>query len=124
MLVDSEDMSKVRFICLRRSMPKIAPVFNGAHSNFVVRVFWAKLYLYGRSFIQNRIFTYYTSLNKVWFSCMGCLNLVPICRNYCNFCTCIKQKINLFLFYATFHKNSLVIVLDYRGKVATHSPNN
>ncbi len=39
MLVDSEDMSKVRFICLRRSMPKIAPVFNGAHSNFVVRVF-------------------------------------------------------------------------------------
>ncbi len=39
MLVDSEDMSKVRCICLRRSMPKIAPVFNGAHSNFVVRVF-------------------------------------------------------------------------------------
>ncbi len=23
MLVDSEDMSKVRFICLRRSMPKL-----------------------------------------------------------------------------------------------------
>ncbi len=35
-----------------------------------------------------------------------------------------SKKINLFLFYATFHKNSLVIVLDYRGKVATHSPNN
>ncbi len=52
MLVDSEDMSKVRFICLRRSMPKIAPVFNGAHSNFVVRVLGAKWYLYGRSFIQ------------------------------------------------------------------------
>ncbi len=33
MLVDSEDMSKVRFSCLRDPMPKIAPVFNGAQSN-------------------------------------------------------------------------------------------
>ncbi len=39
MLADSEDMSKVRCTCLSRSMPRIAPVFNGAHSNFVVRVF-------------------------------------------------------------------------------------
>ncbi len=38
MLADSEDMSKVRCTCLSRSMPRIAPVFNGAHSNFVVRV--------------------------------------------------------------------------------------
>ncbi len=37
MLEDSEDMSKVRCTCLSRSMPRIAPVFNGAHSNFVVR---------------------------------------------------------------------------------------
>ncbi len=77
MLVDSEDMSKVRFICLRRSMPKIAPVFNGAHSNFVVRVFGPNCTsMGGVSYKQNLHLLH--QLNKVWFSCMGCLNLVPI----------------------------------------------
>ncbi len=123
MLVDSEDMSKVRFICLRRSMPKIAPVFNGAHSNFVVRVFGPNCTSMGGVSYK----TESSPITLVKQSLVFLYGMFKPCANfwdYCNFCTCIKQKINLFLFYATFHKNSLVIVLDYRGKVATHSPNN
>ncbi len=77
MLVDSEDMSKVRFICLRRSMPKIAPVFNGAHSNFVVRVLGQIVPLWAEFHTKQNLHLLH-QLNKVWFSCMGCLNLVPI----------------------------------------------
>ncbi len=47
---------------------------------FCSQSFWAKLYLYGRSFIQTEIFTYYASLKQVWFVCMGmfkpCANCV------------------------------------------------
>ncbi len=101
-------------------MPKIAPVFNGAHSNFVVRVFGANCTSMGGVSYKTES-SPIIPVNKVSLL-VGMFKPCAICRNYCNFCTCIKQKINLFIFYATFHKNSLVIVLDYRGKVDTHSP--
>ncbi len=55
---------------------------------------------------------------------MGCLNLAANFVGITVISAPVSSKKSIFLFYATFHKNSLVIVLDYRGKVATHSPNN
>ncbi len=123
MLVDSEDMSKVRFICLRRSMPKIAPVFNGAHSNFVVRVFGPNCTSMGGVSYK----TESSPITPVKQSLVFLYGMFKPCANFLGITVIsapVSSKKSIFLFYATFHKNSLVIVLDYRGKVATHSPNN
>ncbi len=124
MLVDSEDMSKVRFICLRRSMPKIAPVFNGAHSNFVVRVFGPNCTSMGGVSYK----TESSPITPVKQSLVFLYGMFKPCDNFVGI-TVISapvssKKLISFSFIPTFHKNSLVIVLDYRGKVATHSPNN
>ncbi len=123
MLVDSEDMSKVRFICLRRSMPKIAPVFNGAHSNFVVRVFGPNCTSMGGVSYK----TESSPITPVKQSLVFLYGMFKPCANFVGITVISapvssKKSISFSLCYLS--QNSLVIVLDYRGKVATHSPNN
>ncbi len=86
-------------------MPKIAPVFNGAHSNFCSQSFLGQLVPLWGGVSYKTESAPITPVKQSWFSCMGCLK--P-CANFVGI-TVISapvssKKINLFLFHATFHK--------------------
>ncbi len=124
MLVDSEDMSKVRFICLRRSMPKIAPVFNGAHSNFVVRVFGPNCTSMGGVSYKTESSPITPVKQSLVFLYGMFKTLCQFCRDYCNFLHLYQAKNQSLSLLCYLSQKLFGHCVGLQGKGSYSQPNN